>query len=320
MPTTNPVLRVDAVEKHFGPVRAVNGVSLTAHPGSITALLGPNGAGKTTLLRMIIGMIHPDRGRIGYRLGGLPRESPDPTRIGYLPEERGLYLDVPVRRMLLYFAGLRGMPAREAATEADRWLERFDLRERGDDEVRELSKGNQQKVQFIAAILHRPELAVLDEPFSGLDPVNQDFFLTLIRELAEGGTAVLLSAHQMELVERLADRIILIRRGEAVAEGTVPQLRERWGAGRSLRLRIGGGSPTLEGLPGVRSVTREGEGELRILLEPDASLSPLLAALGNGTEVLNLATESVTLHDIYLRSVLGDEPPAPEAPHPDPAS
>ncbi len=303
----NPVLEVNEVEKTFGTLRAVDRVSVDAPAGQVTAILGPNGAGKTTLLRMIIGMLRPDRGRIVYRLGSGASPRPDPMRIGYLPEERGLYLDVPVRRMLLYFAALRGMPAPEARRAADRWLERFELADRAGAEVRDLSKGNQQKVQFISAILHRPALAVLDEPFSGLDPVNQDFFLELIRELATGGTAVLLSAHQMQLVERLADRVVMMRAGQAVSNGTLDELRRRWATGRALRLRLGAplDPRILSDTPGVRQVTPLGSDELTLVLEPDAPLGPLLATLARDAEVLELGSETVTLHDLYLRTVVG---------------
>lgn len=310
----NPVLQVYEVEKTFGSLRAVDGVSVDAPAGQVTAILGPNGAGKTTLLRMIIGMLRPDRGRIVYRFGSGASPRPDPMRIGYLPEERGLYLDVPVRRMLLYFAALRGMPAAEARRASDRWLERFELADRAGAEVRDLSKGNQQKVQFVSAILHRPALAVLDEPFSGLDPVNQDFFLELIRELAAGGTAVLLSAHQMQLVERLADRVVMMRAGQAVSNGTLDELRRRWATGRALRLRLGAplDPRILSGTPGVRQVTPVGSDELTLVLEPDAPLGPLLATLARDATVLELGSETVTLHDLYLRTVVGGGSEAPE--------
>ncbi len=320
-----PTLEVRGVEKTFGAIQAVRGVSFEARAGQVTALLGPNGAGKTSLLRMIIGMLRPDRGSLVYRLGDpsdtaapshpaprhpAPAPRPDPMRIGYLPEERGLYLDVPVRRMLLYFAALRGMPAAAARSAAEAWLARFDLADRAGAEVRDLSKGNQQKVQFISAILHRPALAVLDEPFSGLDPVNQDFFLELIRELAAGGTAVLLSAHQMQLVERLADQVILMRAGEAVSSGTLDQLRARWATGRALRLRLAAPldpatRATLAGTPGVREATSLTPGEVSLVLEPEASLRPLFAVLSRDAEVLELESETLTLHDLYLRTVTG---------------
>ncbi len=229
-----PLVALEEVWKSFGRVCAVDGVSLALQRGEILALVGPNGAGKTTLLRLIIGMLRPDAGRVLYALDGVGSERPDPTRLGYLPEERGLYMDVPVRRVLHYFAALRGMPRSLAGDEADRWLERLGLGDRAGEEVRSLSKGNQQKVQFITAILHRPTLAVLDEPFAGLDPLNQDFFIELVRELREGGTTVLFSAHQMQLVERMADRVALIRDGRLADEGTLAQLQAAWGGGLTL--------------------------------------------------------------------------------------
>jgi len=309
-----PVLALEAVEKRFGDVRAVDGVTLAVEPGEILALLGPNGAGKTTLLRLALGMVRPDHGTVRYGFGGVVADRPDATRIGYLPEERGLYQDVPVRRYLAYFAALRGMRRPDARREADRWLERLGLADRAGDELRSLSKGNQQKVQFISSIVHRPELAILDEPFSGLDPLNQDLFITLIRELRDAGTTVVLSAHQMQLVERLAGRVILIRAGRTAGAGTVEQLRERWGAGTRLLLRVDGDPDVafLEALTGVRSVRRTGADRVEIEVERDAALSPLLEAIGRRLDVRDLRTETVTLHDIYVRTVGGVEEPAGE--------
>lgn len=253
---STPLLELHDVRKSFGRVRAVDGLSLALPPGEILALVGPNGAGKTTALRMIIGMMKPDSGRILYGLNGGAADRMDPHRIGYLPEERGLYTDVPVRRTLLYFAALRGMPRREAEPEAMRWLERLSLADRADEDVRNLSKGNQQKVQFITSVVHRPTLAVLDEPFSGLDPINQDLFLGLVRELRDEGTTVLFSAHQMQLVERLADRVVLMREGRSAARGSFSELRARWGDELTLHdiyvRAVGGNAP-----PPSRAVNEE---------------------------------------------------------------
>ncbi|MFS8637612.1 MAG: ATP-binding cassette domain-containing protein [Gemmatimonadota bacterium] len=338
-----PILEMQEIEKHFGPVRAVDGVSVTVRRGEIVALLGPNGAGKTTLLRIALGMIRPDRGWVAYGLGGGLSDRPDARRIGYLPEERGLYQDVPVARYLAYFGALRGMRRSDARREAARWLERLDLADRARERLRNLSKGNQQKVQFISTVVHRPELAILDEPFSGLDPLNQDLFLSLIRELRDAGTTVILSAHHMQLVERLADRVVLIRKGRVADSGTVEELRRRWGAGRRLVVRLGGGgagdggsgavaSPGdgraqegtagdvayagavafLESLAGVRSARATAAGEIEIDVEPDASLSGLLEAIGGRLDVQDLRTETVTLHDIYVRTMTGVEPETEE--------
>jgi ABC-2 type transport system ATP-binding protein len=301
------LLSIESVEKSFDSVRAVSGVSFDVQPGELIALLGPNGAGKTTLVRMIIGMLRPDRGRIIYRLNGGEAGTGDPTRIGYLPEERGMYTDVPVLRSVVYFAALRGMPRREAQRAAQRWLERLGIADRSGDEVRNLSKGNQQKVQFISSIVHQPTLAVLDEPFSGLDPLNQDLFLDLILELRAAGTTVLFSAHQMQLVERLADRVVLMRNGRAVSAGTIDDLRVRWGAGRRLRVRLSGDADLtpLDRMPEVHGVRRVSEANWELVLQNDAAYSNVLRAIA-AFDVLDLHTEAVSLHDIYVRSISGD--------------
>lgn len=302
-----PLVGVDSVSKTFGRVRAVEAFSMEVGAGELVALVGPNGAGKTTMLRMIIGMLRPDSGRIAYGLDGSPSESVDSGRIGYLPEERGLYTDVPVRRVLIYFAALRGMGRPEAARQASHWLDRLDLGDRAGEPVGSLSKGNQQKVQFLSAILHRPVLAVLDEPFSGLDPLNQEFFLDLIRELRASGTTVLFSAHQMQLVERLADRVIVIREGESLGQGTLEDWRRRWRTGLRLRLRLRE-TPDLAPLrstPGVRDVQETPEGDLEVALEGDGALGHLLQDISR-YHILELRTEEVTLHEIYLRAVGGE--------------
>ena len=308
------ILTLDSVEKSFDDVRAVRGVSFELERGEVLALLGPNGAGKTTLLRMIIAMLRPDRGTIRYALDGAQTDRPEPSLVGYLPEERGLYLDVPVLRTLTYFGLLRGMQRADAQREAMRWLERFGLGDRAQDEMRSLSKGNQQKVQFIGSVVHRPRLAILDEPFSGLDPLNQELFLDLIRELRGSGTTVLLSAHQMQLVERIADRVVLIRAGEAVEHGTLAELRGRWGAGRRVHVRVNpgdaaGAAADLRTLAGVQSVEERGGGELDIMIAADTQLTLLLRTLARDREVHDLRTEAVTLHDIYVRTV-GPRPSA----------
>lgn len=219
------VLSVSDVHKTFDAVRAVNGLSFTVGRGEIFALLGPNGAGKSTMVRMLMGILRPDAGTIDYTLNGVTSQRPDKTRLGYLPEERGLYKDLPVVKTLAYMGALRGMDRTKAKTESLKWLERVGLDDRAGDKLDTLSKGNQQKVQFISGILHRPDFAALDEPFSGMDPVNQEFFLEIIRELRGGGMTILLSSHQMQLVERIADRVLLVDHGAEVLAGTIASIR-----------------------------------------------------------------------------------------------
>ena len=301
----SPLLTVADVHKEYGSVRAVDGVSVNVHSGEILALLGPNGAGKTTLIRMLVGLTRPDRGSVTYHVDGVDRPGLPAPALGYLPEERGLYQDVSAARTLAYFGRLRGLPRPDAARAAHEWLERFSLGDRANEPLKALSKGNQQKVQFASAVLHRPRFAILDEPFSGLDPLNQDLFVRTIQELRDGGTTVLLSAHQMQLVERLADRVILLSRGREVLRGTIPDLRRRWSAGRRLVVRVtGDADPSALGRhEAVRQVERTAADELTVLTDDGTPLSDLLVTIGRHYAVTSLHAEELTLHDIYVRSV-----------------
>jgi len=302
-----PLLVVEDVHKEYGAVRAVAGVSIDVRDGEIVALLGPNGAGKTTLIRMLVGLTRPDRGKVAYYIDaeGRERSSLPAPALGYLPEERGLYQDVSAARTLAYFGRLRGLSRVDAVRAASEWLERLSLADRGNEPLKALSKGNQQKVQFASAVLHRPRFAILDEPFSGLDPLNQDLFVRTIRELRETGTTVLLSAHQMQLVERLADRVILLSRGREVLRGTIPELRRQWSVGRRLVVRVASDADPagLAGHPTVKHVDRTAPDELTVLTDEDAPLGDLLVAIGSRYDVTSLHADQLTLHDIYVRSV-----------------
>jgi len=206
MMQTGHSLGVVDVSKSFDAVHAVNRVSFEAQPGEILGLLGPNGAGKTTTIRMIMGIMQPDSGDISFSFAASDPKS-FRERVGYLPEERGLYGDAKIHDLLVYFAELKGVERTEARKRASHWIDRMDLSEWANKKVDKLSKGMQQKVQFVAAILHRPDLVILDEPFSGLDPMHQDLIKDFISELREEGMTVLLSSHQMNRVEELCDRM-----------------------------------------------------------------------------------------------------------------
>jgi ABC-2 type transport system ATP-binding protein len=308
------IVRVEDVVKRFGAVTAVDGVSLEVRAGQVFALLGPNGAGKSTLIRMLLGLQRPDSGRIHFRLDG--REAPPrPEQVGYLPEDRGLYPEVRILKTLVYFGVLRGMERRAARAAAEAWLERMGLADRGGEPLKSLSKGNQQKVQFISAVLHRPRLAVLDEPFSGLDPLNQDFFLGLIREMRDGGTTVLLSAHQMQLVERLADHVVVMNRGRPVLRGSLPEIRRQWTRETRLVLRVAGEADgaALAAHPAVLRADATGPGELTLYLAPDAPLNPVLAAAAQSLDVREVHSAPVTLHEAYVRAVGGESDEAAPA-------
>jgi ABC-2 type transport system ATP-binding protein len=309
-----PALAVERIAKRFGDLEAVRDLSFEVRPGEIFGFLGPNGAGKTTTLRMLMGITAPDSGTVRY--GDDP--ALDRAKVGYLPEERGLFEDTPVLETLAYLGELRGMARGDALASARTWLDRLGLAGRMRDRVGALSKGNQQKVQFAGAILHGPDLAVLDEPFSGLDPINQEVISGLMRELRAQGTAVLLSAHQLDLVERLADRFLLISRGRAVLRGSLDEMRQQAAGGRDelVRLRLaprerpleaGGVRTALQArIGGSQMETREdGEGGLilDVQLSPGTDLTSLLTAAGGLAAILAVETRRVPLHEIYLRAV-----------------
>jgi len=310
-----PFLSVRQICKTFGELRAVDGVSFEVAPGEILGFLGPNGAGKTTTLRMILEITRPDAGQVVWGDGG----TLDRRRIGYLPEERGLFEDATVLGMLAYLGTLRGMDDRAANDAARGWLERLGLADRARGKVGTLSKGNQQKVQFAGAILHAPALAVLDEPFSGLDPINQELIITLIRRLRDQGTAVLLSAHQLNLAERLCDRFYLIARGRGVLEGTLESIRREVarGAGEVLQvdLRPTPSSGAADGRPDdlVRAAMpaadcRLEQGPDRALrleasLPQGTDLSPILGVLSGRYAIERVHMRALSLHEIYLRAV-----------------
>jgi len=243
------ILAVRDVTKTFGDVRAVDGISFSVRQGTITGLLGRNGAGKTTTLRMITGIFMPDSGSIEWL--GSANGTSFRDQIGYLPEERGLYKQMKVVEQLLFLAEIKGKRPASVRPAIDRWLERFELTDKRDAKVEELSKGNQQKVQLIGTLLHDPELIILDEPQSGLDPVNMVLVRNLLRDLRAEGRTILLSTHMMGEAERMADEIVLIHRGRVVLEGDIDQVRASFGK-NTVHVEYEGDGTFLRDLPQVR--------------------------------------------------------------------
>jgi len=286
---------LEGVSKRFGAVHAVDALSLEVPRGSIYGFIGPNGSGKTTTLRMILHILLADAGRIEVLGETGTRAAND--RIGYLPEERGLYRKMTVQRVLTYYAGLKGVRARDARKESARWLERLNLGDWANKKVETLSKGMSQKVQFIATIVARPELVILDEPFSGLDPVNLEVLREVILELRDNGATVIFSTHDMSKAEELCDFIFMIFKGRKVLDGTLDSIQAQYGAD-TLRVRVEGGHKLLEGLDGVGSVRDFGRyQELRFAGDPQELLRTLVAK----TRVERFELTRPSLHDIFQR-------------------
>ncbi len=296
------VLAVKDLAKSYGVKKAVDGISFTVTRGEVVGLLGPNGAGKTTAIRMIMGILPVDRGEVTFTLNGSTGRL-DKTMIGYLPEERGLYDDVRVLDNLLYLSGLKGKSPQEARQEGLAWLERLGLAEYANQKLEKLSKGMQQKVQFVASILHRPRLVLFDEPFSGLDPVNQDFMKEIIRELQAEGVTVLLSAHQMNLVEELCDSIFLINHGREVLSGTLREIKQGYRES-VVELRYPGAPDTafFDRIPGMRAVKKQ-PGHLVLRYSGSQSINELLREFENKIDIEEIAVKKPPLHEIFIETV-----------------
>lgn len=299
------ILSVDQVVKRYGNLVPVDHVSFSVNRGEILGFLGPNGAGKTTTIRMIMGITVPDEGTvrfhgIGTNDGEIPKD-----RVGYLPEERGLYRESRVIDILVFLGTLKGIPAKEARAKGMEWLDRFGLGEYAKAKVSQLSKGMAQKVQFISAIIHEPDLVVLDEPFSGLDPVNQELFKAEILKLAARGTAVLLSSHQMNLVEELCERIFLIHRGKRVVYGTLREVKAEYGVQR-VRLHASEGAWRPPDSPLIESAAREGDG-WTLHLERGVAPLQFLRSLPPDAPIEEISVSRISLHDIFLRIAKGEE-------------
>lgn len=288
-------VRLESVSKTFGAHTAVRELSLDVPRGALCGFIGPNGSGKTTTLRMILHILRPDAGRVEV-LGRTDARAAN-DRIGYLPEERGLYKKMTVRRLLAYYAALKGMRSADARRESERWLEKLGLAERIDSKIETLSKGMSQKVQFISTVVARPELVILDEPFSGLDPVNAELMRAAVLELAGDGTSVIFSTHDMRVAEELCDHVFMIFRGQKVLDGTLEEIQAQYGQD-TVRVRTDLGSAAFEGLDmveGVRDLGRVQEVRVR------GDSQELLKALSARTAVRHFEETRPSLHDVFIR-------------------
>jgi len=298
-------ISVEHISKSYGNFRAVNDLSFEVYSGEILAMLGPNGAGKSTTIRMILDILKPDSGKISVL--GAPINDESKNRIGYLPEERGLYRGVPVLEMMVYLATLKGLSQADAKQRAMRYLEQVDLAEHAKKKVSELSKGMQQKVQFGVTILHEPELIIIDEPFSGLDPVNTRLIEGLIRDLKARGGAIVMSTHQMYQVEEMADRLLMINRGEQKLYGKVDEVRSRY-ALPAVNVEGRGDWASISGVERVE-VSENGRPSALLYLKPNVQPDQVLGEIARRDDIhiqrFELAVPS--LNDIFIQVVASDK-------------
>ena len=283
------------VTKSYGKHTAVSDLSLTVPQGALYGFIGPNGSGKTTTIRMILRIIQPDCGDIEV-LGAHAGQAANDA-LGYLPEERGLYKKMSVRRMLTYYAALKGVPRGDARAAIVDWLDRFELTEWSSRKVESLSKGMSQKVQFIASVIARPKLLILDEPFTGLDPVNTEVVRSAILDLRKQGTTVIFSTHDMSVAERMCDFVFMIFRGEKVLDGTIQAIKNEYGTD-TVRLMIDNGREQLDAIPEIkRVVDMGGYQEVQVNGDPQDLLRRLTAQ----TRVRLFEVTQPSLHDIFIR-------------------
>jgi ABC-2 type transport system ATP-binding protein len=290
-------VEVSHITKSFGQVKAVADVSFSVEKGEIFGLLGPNGAGKTTIIRMILDVFKPDQGTVNILDGSMTEAKKN--RIGYMPEERGLYQDVPLERCLVYLATLKGLEPGTARPRIESYLERFDLIDHRKKKVKELSKGMQQKAQIIATLVHEPELIIIDEPFSGLDPVNTRLVKDLLRQIHEQGTTIIMSTHQMHQVEELCDRILLIHHGKVMLYGNLLDIQRSF-SGHAVLVRT---REPLPELPGV-AIRENHNAAQKLTLTDDVHPQDILQALvAQNLTVEQFEIAVPTLDEIFIRVV-----------------
>jgi len=295
------MLRLDGLCKRFGDVVALDECTLSVAPGQMLGFLGPNGAGKTTAMRTIFGLVRPDAGRVTWEdqvLTGVTRR-----RIGYMPEERGLYPKMRVRKQLVYFGRLHGLDRPDAERAVDHWLEIFNLTDRADAKVIELSHGNQQRVQLAASLVHRPMLLVLDEPFAGLDPIAAVTMAGILRRQAEEGVAVLFSSHQLDLVEDLCDDVTIIHQGRVILAGRVSRLRS---ASPRRYLEVATREPVdvswISAMPGA-SLIEQREDRMRLLVDDTVDLQAIAAAAAGAGTISAFSLEPPSLSEVFTEAV-----------------
>lgn len=294
------MLDVNNVTKKFGEYKASNNISFSVEKGRIFGLLGPNGAGKTTMIRMINNIYTPDEGQI--LVFGEKLEQKHLNKMAYLPEERGLYKKMKVIDQLIYFGKLKGLTRQEASTSVRKWLLFFEANDWSGKKIQELSKGMQQKIQFIATILHNPEFIVLDEPFSGFDPINAELLKSLILKLKQEGKTIILSTHQMEQVEQLCDEIALINKGELILSGKVTEVKKQFKSNKYL-LDYDGDSNVINKISGITLTKEYNNNTIEFSINDSSKKQEVLKDLFNSVEVIKFEHHQPSLNDIFIEVV-----------------
>ena len=303
------MLEIVDLVKRYGSVVALDGASFVARPGRIVGFLGPNGAGKTTTMRCIFGLATPDSGTV--RWDGSPIDAATRLRFGYMPEQRGLYPRMRVAEQLAYFGQHHGLSRSVARTKSGEWLERFGLGDRAKSKLEDLSHGNQQRVQLATALVHDPELLVLDEPFSGLDPIGIATMAGVLRERAGAGVGVVFSSHQLDLVEEVCEDVVIISRGRVVAEGGIDELKARSGR-RHLDVEVAGSGGAWLGSTNHHTVLEQDGDRVRLLVDENVDLDGLLAAARAAGEVRRFSYEPPKLSELFMEAVNAPQPAAPD--------
>ncbi|SDY29433.1 ABC-2 type transport system ATP-binding protein [Evansella caseinilytica] len=295
-------LVIDNLKKKFDKHVAVDGISLTVEKGTMFGLLGANGAGKTTSFRMILGLLDPTEGTVTWNGERLSYKRT--KLIGYLPEERGLFPKLTVKEQLIYLMKLKGMNKIDIIKEMRFWLDRFQVPEYENKKIEELSKGNQQKIQFMAAVLHKPELLILDEPFSGLDPVNSDMLKKAVLDLQQTGTTIVFSSHQMRNVEELCEDLIMLKQGKAVLQGNLREIKRSYGM-KSIRIRADYELDFLRSVDGVLNLDISKD-DAAIKVENEQVAETIFQAIAEKGFVRKFEVEEPSLHDIFIDKAGGE--------------
>ena len=293
------MLKVENVTKYYGDVLAVDDLSFTINDGEIFGLLGVNGAGKTTTFRMIMSLLEPTKGTI--TLNGEPVGYDVSERIGFLTEERSLLTKLTVKEQVVYYATLKGMKESDILKKLDYWLDRFGISDYKNRKIKELSKGNQQKIQFITAIIHEPDLLVLDEPFTGLDPINVELFMSVIREFKEKGKMIIFSSHRMEHVELFCEKLVILLKGKTVLSGSLKEIKKNY---RKKVIRING-NIDVDALRNCKGVIEVNEEALDIIvkIESDEYVEDVFKIVKKGSDITKFVVEDASLNEIFVSLV-----------------